>query len=327
MFSSWCRNASALRNNTRNACSFFTDIVRIVEVGPRDGLQNIRKVLPTETKIELINRLSQTGLRSVEVTSFVSPKWVPQMADSAEVYQGVEKNPNVEYSVLVPNLKGLDKALKLGVKEVVLFTAASETFNQKNINCSIAESLKNCKEITKICKEKKIKARAVISCIAGCPYEGEIKPVNVANVAEALLDMGCYEVGLGDTIGVATPKKMAHLFEELKKMTGGDVWRFAVHCHDTYGQAIANIYECLRQGIRVFDSSVAGLGGCPYAPGASGNVSTEDLVYLLHGEGFETGVDLDKLIQVGQFISEQIPSTNHSKAGSAVLAKLNRQCN
>lgn len=328
MLSSLFRNARPLRN-TRNASSFFTDIVRIVEVGPRDGLQNVKKVLPTSTKIELINRLSKTGLRSIEVTSFVSPKWVPQMADCSEVYQGIEKDPNVEYSVLVPNLKGLDKALKLGVSEVVLFTAASETFNRKNINCSIEESIKNAAEIRKICQEKKIRTRAVVSCIAGCPYEGDIQPVHVAKVVEALLDMGCYEVCLGDTIGVATPKKMSLIFDELKRVTGGDVWRFAVHCHDTYGQAIANIYECLKQGIRVFDSSVAGLGGCPYAPGASGNVSTEDLVYLLHGEGLETGVDLDKLIQVGQFISEQIPSANHSKVGSAVLAKLNRdsQCN
>lgn len=317
MFSNKWNKIRSLHKNVRN----LHDMVRIVEVGPRDGLQNVSKILPAATKIELINRLSETGLRSIEVTSFVSAKWVPQMGDNIEVYQGIKKNPKVDYSVLVPNIKGLEKALELGVKEVVFFNAASETFSKKNTNCSIAESLDKLREIRKICKEKNIATRGVISCIAGCPYEGDIKPTKVAQVAEALLDMGCYEVGLGDTIGVATPKKIKLLFNELSKMTGGDVWKFAMHCHDTYGMALANIYESLNQGIRVFDSSVAGLGGCPYAPGASGNVSTEDLIYLLHEQGLETGVDLDKLIEVGNFICEQIPTTNQSKIAKVLSSK------
>ena len=319
MFSNLCRNVSAVRSHARS----FTDAVRVVEVGPRDGLQNIKKVLPTSSKIELINRLSDTGLRSIEVTSFVSPKWVPQMADNTEVLQGICQNPDVEYSVLVPNLKGLNAALKAGAKEVVLFCAASETFNQKNLNCKIEDSLCSFREIRKICKDKKIRTRAVVSCVVGCPYEGEVKPEQVAKVSEALLDMGCYEVGLGDTIGVGTPKKIGLLLDGLRAMTGGDIWRFSMHCHDTYGQAIANVYEGLRQGIRVFDSSVAGLGGCPYAPGASGNVATEDLVYLMHGEGMQTGIDLEKLIKVGQYVSELVPTQNNSKVGNALLSKQN----
>lgn len=320
MFSNQWNRIRSLHKNVRN----LTDMVRIVEVGPRDGLQNVSKILPASTKIELINRLSETGLRSIEVTSFVSAKWVPQMGDNVEVFQGIKKNPNIEYSVLVPNIKGLEKALELGVKEVVLFNAASETFSQKNTNCSIEESLDKFREIRKICREKNVATRGIISCIAGCPYEGDISPSKVAQVAEALLEMGCYEVGLGDTTGVATPKKIKRLFEELRKMTGGDVWRFAMHCHDTYGMALANIYESLNQGIRVFDSSVAGLGGCPYSPGATGNVSTEDLVYLLHEQGLQTGIDLDKLIEVGNYICEQIPTTNHSKIANVVRAKKSR---
>ncbi|XP_011506120.1 PREDICTED: hydroxymethylglutaryl-CoA lyase, mitochondrial [Ceratosolen solmsi marchali] len=319
MFSCSWRKFNAFRKHVRA----FTNMVRVVEVGPRDGLQNINAVLPTGMKIKLINQLSQTGLRSIEVTSFVSPKWVPQMADSSEVYKGISKYMDVDYSVLVPNVKGLEKALSLGVKEVVIFTAATDSFTHHNTNCTIKESLRHCITIRQICKERKIRTRAVISCVAGCPYEGEVKPTKVAKVAETLLDIGCYEIGLGDTIGVATPKKMGLLFNEIRAMTGGDIWRFAVHCHDTYGQAVANIYECLRQGIRVFDSSVAGLGGCPYAPGSSGNVSTEDLVYLLHGEGMETGIDLDKLVDVGNFISEQICVPNRSKVGNACLSKTN----
>jgi hydroxymethylglutaryl-CoA lyase len=321
MFSGCWRKLNVIRNNVRG----FTDLVRVVEVGPRDGLQNVKLVLPTCTKVELIRQLSRTGLRSIEVGSFVSPKWVPQMADSSDVFQELRLNAEVEYSVLVPNVKGLEAALCLGVKEVVVFLAASETFNRNNINCSIEDSLRNCTDIRKICLERNVRTRAMISCIAGCPYEGEVNPRKVAKIAEVLLKMGCYEVGLGDTIGVATPKRMAHLLEELRTMTGGDIWRFAVHCHDTYGQAVANIYECLRQGIRVFDSSIAGLGGCPYAPGSSGNVSTEDLVYLLHGEGMETGIDLDKLVQVGHFISKELSLPNNSKVGKACLSSMKIQ--
>lgn len=243
------------------------------------------------------------------------------MSDAAELYKSLPKKPNVDYPVLVPNVAGLNRAILVGAKEVAVFTAASETFSQKNTNCSIEESLQRALEVHNICKTKKIRTRAYISCVVGCPYENEIKPLAVAKLAEKLLSAGCYEISLGDTIGVGTPKKMGLLFDELKKVTGGDLWKFAVHCHDTYGQAIANVYESLKQGIRVFDSSVAGLGGCPYAPGAAGNVSTEDLLYLLHGQGMETGVDLQKVIKVGDFISKELNRQNQSKVGTAFIAK------
>ena len=322
MLLSCLRQAARLSPTCSRSCSRgFTDDVRIVEVGPRDGLQNIATQVPTATKIEMIERLVGTGLRSIEATSFVSPKRVPQMSDAAEVMAGIPKTSSVEYSVLVPNEKGLEGALRAGASEAVLFVAASEAFSSRNINCSIAESLERCRTVRELCQARGLRTRAVISCVVGCPFEGEIAPKRVAEVAESLLAMGCYEVGLGDTIGVGTPRRFARLLDALRATTGGDVWRFAVHCHDTYGQALANVLECLRQGIRVFDASVAGLGGCPFAPGATGNVATEDLVYLLHGEGMETGVDLNKLVDVGHFITNKINVPNHSRAGNALLAK------
>lgn len=318
MFSkSWTVVRSLHRNNVRN----FTDLVRIVEVGPRDGLQNVKTILPTSLKIELINRLSETGLRSIEATSFVSPKWIPQMADGLDVWQGINKKSTIDYPILVPNLEGARKAIKNGVKEVILVASTTESFARANLNCTIDESLKRCDEIRELCKSQGIKARVALSCCLGCPYEGEVDRKTTAKLAERLLNMGFYEVSLADTIGVGTPKRIKELFGELKCATGGEIWRFAVHLHDTYGQALVNVYECLEQGVRVFDSSVAGLGGCPYAPGATGNVSTEDLLYLLHGLGMETGVDLDKVIEVGHFVCEKIPTSNQSKVGNAILTK------
>ncbi|KAJ8681157.1 hypothetical protein QAD02_016944 [Eretmocerus hayati] len=323
----WSRSASLTKCtssfNTTPHRTILTDMVRVVEVGPRDGLQNLPQVLPASTKIELINRLSHTGLRSIEATSFVSPKWVPQMADSASVLQGIDQHQGVDYPVLVPNLRGLNSALELGAQEVVLFVSASEGFSHANVNCSVEDSLKRCRDVASSCSQRRkdVKIRGVISCVVGCPYDGQVEPKHVSKVAEELLTMGCYEVALGDTIGVGTPASFGKLLDELRAMTGGDIWRFAAHCHDTYGQALANVYECLRQGVRVFDSSVAGLGGCPYAPGASGNLATEDLLYLLHGEGMQTGVDLEKVVEVGAYICEQIPTENRSKVAKAMLAK------
>lgn len=309
----------------------LTDLVRVVEVGPRDGLQNVKikqgeGMIPTEKKVELIKRLAATGLRSIEVTSFVSPKWVPQMADSTEVWRQAvgdkkqQKQSNVEYSALVPNETGLKAALDLGVREVVLFAAATESFSRRNTNCSVDEMLERAKRMRAICQERGVRARGVISCVIGCPYEGEVDPTKVAKLVEALFSMGCYEVALGDTMGVASPKKIVKLLKEVRPASGDQIWLLAAHLHDTYGQALANVLECLNQGIRVFDSSVAGLGGCPYAPGAAGNLATEDLLYLLHGQGMHTGVDLDKLVQVGDFVSQKIGQPNYSKAGNALLA-------
>uniref|UniRef100_A0A6V7HVZ3 hydroxymethylglutaryl-CoA lyase n=1 Tax=Bracon brevicornis TaxID=1563983 RepID=A0A6V7HVZ3_9HYME len=297
----------------------FSDFVRIVEVGPRDGLQNEKKLLPSSTKISLINKLSSTGLKTIETTSFVSPKWVPQMQDNAEVFSSITKSPGINYPVLVPNLKGLESAMKVGVEEIAVFGAASESFTRKNINCSIAESLQKFKEVIEKALANDIKVRGYVSCIAGCPYEGEIKSSAVASVAAAMLDAGCYEVSLGDTIGVGTPRKIIDVLNEVNNVA--DLRNFALHCHNTYGQAIANIFASLELGIRVFDSSVAGLGGCPYAAGASGNVPTEDLVYLLHGEGLKTGVDLVKIVEIGDWISKELGRENQSKVGAALVSK------
>ncbi|XP_076295683.1 hydroxymethylglutaryl-CoA lyase [Lasioglossum baleicum] len=313
--------------SVNNICSLsvkysrtFSDFVKVVEVGARDGLQNERNIVPTEIKVEFINKLSETGLKSVEVSSFVSPKWVPQMADNAQVYQTINKKSDVSYPVLVPNLKGLESALKVDVKEIAVFGAASETFSRKNTNCSIDDSIKNIKTVIEEAKRHKLKVRGYVSCIVGCPYEGEIKPSMVANICESLLKLGCYEISLGDTIGVGSPDKIEKVLGELKHVSY-DTNVFALHCHDTYGQALANIYCGLEHGIRVFDSSVAGLGGCPYAAGASGNIATEDLLYLLHGQGLETGVDFNEIAKIGDFISSHLQRKNQSKAGVAILAK------
>lgn len=308
-------------NNNRQ----YSDFIKVVEVGPRDGLQNEPKIVPTNTKIQLINKLSETGLRTIEATSFVSPKWIPQMADNIELYKQIKKYPDISYPVLVPNLKGLDNALKVGVKEIAIFGAASETFTKKNINCSIEESVTNFTAVIKQAKEQNVKVRGYISCIVGCPYEGYIEPKIVVNLSSLMLDLGCYEISLGDTIGVGTPKYIKRLLKELQKISSCDMSKFALHCHDTYGQAIANIYVGLENGIRVFDSSVAGLGGCPYADGASGNIATEDLLYLLHGQGLKTGVNINKIVEIGNYICKEIDSKNQSKAGLAIFAKKRHQ--
>ncbi|XP_059090625.1 hydroxymethylglutaryl-CoA lyase, mitochondrial-like isoform X2 [Tigriopus californicus] len=292
-------------------------LVRIVEVGPRDGLQNEKTVVSTEVKLNFISKLAQSGLTHVEATSFVSPKWVPQMADHNEIMTALkEDRSEVNYPVLVPNIKGLESALKVGVKEIAIFGAVSESFTQKNINCSIAESLQRFELVMKKAQEHNLKVRGYVSCVVGCPYEGPIKPVAVAKVAKAMKGMGCYEVSLGDTIGVGTPGTMRAMLEQvLKEVEPSDL---AVHCHDTYGQALANILTALEYQISVVDSSTAGLGGCPYAKGASGNVATEDVVYMLHGMSIKTGVDLDRVIEAGKYISEQLGRPTMSKVARAL---------
>ncbi|XP_076758564.1 hydroxymethylglutaryl-CoA lyase [Xylocopa sonorina] len=298
----------------------FSDFVKVVEVGPRDGLQNEKNIVPSDVKVQFIDKLSESGLKTIEVTSFVSPKWVPQMADNAEVFKNINKKSGISYPVLVPNVKGLEDALKVDVKEIAIFLAASETFSRKNINCSISISMEKAKAIIEQALNHDIKVRGYISCVVGCPYEGEIKPPVVVDLAAFMLQHGCYEISLGDTIGVGSPNKIKSLLHELKHISN-EMNKFALHCHDTYGQALVNIYASLEHDVRTFDSSVAGLGGCPYAVGASGNIATEDLLYLLHGEGLETGVDFHKLVKVGEFISNQLQRKNLSKAGVAILAK------
>ncbi|KAK7080985.1 hypothetical protein SK128_001560 [Halocaridina rubra] len=292
--------------------------VKIVEVGPRDGLQNEKSLVPTDVKIEFINRLSLAGHQAVEVTSFVSPKWVPQMADHAEVMTRINRIKGVSYPVLTPNLKGLQSAIAAKCEEVAIFGAASESFSQKNINCSIAESLERFQAVMDAAKKEGIRVRGYVSCVCGCPYEGSISPKAVAKVALAMYGMGCYEISLGDTIGVGTPGSMRRMLEEVLTVLPADV--LAVHCHDTYGQALPNILVALQMGISVVDASVAGLGGCPYAKGASGNVATEDVVYMLNGLQIETGVDLDKLIEAGNYICRAINRPNLSKVSLAKTA-------
>jgi len=309
---------NCIRNYTSKSCN---DFVKIVEVGPRDGLQNEKQIVPTETKVDFINRLSTSGLKSIEVTSFVSPKWIPQMADNATVFKKIEKKDNVSYPVLVPNLKGLTSAIAADVKEIAVFATASEAFSKANTNCSIEESIRNIKLVIEEAKRHDIKIRGYVSCIVGCPYEGETKPATTAYLASVMLDLGCYEISLGDTIGVGTPKKIKRVLNELVHITPNNMNYYALHCHDTYGQALLNIYAGLEEGIRVFDSSVAGLGGCPYAAGASGNIATEDLLYFLREQGLETGVDFDKIVQIGDYISKQLGRANQSKTGVAILAK------
>ncbi len=296
------------------------DFVRIVEVGPRDGLQNEQTLLPAAEKIELINRLSTVGLQTVEVTSFVSPKWVPQLADAAEVFQGIRKLPAINYPVLVPNLQGYERALSCGASEVAVFTAASEAFSQKNTNASIAENLQRFKPILDRAASDGVKVRGYVSCVLGCPYQGEVSIGDAVNVARALFAMGCYEISMGDTIGVGTAGKTKALMRALAHEI--PTRALAGHFHDTYGQALANVTASLDVGIRVFDSSVGGLGGCPYARGASGNLASENLVYLLEGLGCNTGIDLAALAHIGAHISARLGKANQSLAGKAVLAKL-----
>jgi hydroxymethylglutaryl-CoA lyase len=290
--------------------------IKLVEVGPRDGLQNEARIVPTEIKIELINRLAATGLKYIEATSFVSAKWIPQMADNQEVMAKITRMPGVTYSALVPNLQGFQAAQQVNVKEIAVFTAASETFTQKNIHCSITESLARFSDVITAAKYQQIRVRGYVSCVLGCPYEGEIQPQKVAEIAEKLWQMGCYEISLGDTIGVGTPGKAQTLISQVAQKV--PIPHLAVHFHDTYGQALANIYAVLQLGIAVIDSSVSGLGGCPYAPNSSGNVATEDVVYMLQGLGIATGIDLNALAAVGQFISDYLQRPPRSKVTLAV---------
>ncbi|MCL6687571.1 hydroxymethylglutaryl-CoA lyase [Pseudomonas sp. R3.Fl] len=293
--------------------------VRLVEVGPRDGLQNEKQPISVADKVRLVDDLSAAGLAYVEVGSFVSPKWVPQMAGSAEVFAGIQQKPGVTYAALAPNLKGFEAALEAGVKEVAVFAAASEAFSQKNINCSIKESLARFVPVMDAAREHGIRVRGYVSCVLGCPYQGEVDVQQVAAVAAELDAMGCYEVSLGDTIGVGTAGATRAMFETVGARVPRE--RLAGHFHDTYGQALANIYASLLEGIAVFDSSVAGLGGCPYAKGATGNVATEDVLYLLNGLGIHTGIDLEALIAAGQRICAVLGKENGSRVARARLAK------
>ena len=292
--------------------------VRMVEVGPRDGLQNESRPVSVSDKLKLVHDLADAGVSYIEAGSFVSPKWVPQMAGSAELFAGIQPRDGVTYAALAPNLRGFEDALAAGVKEVAVFAAASESFSQRNINCSISESLDRFLPIMEAARLHGISVRGYVSCVLGCPYEGDIAPKQVAAVANELFAMGCYEVSLGDTIGTGTPGATRTLFD----VVAGQIPRgkLAGHFHDTYGQALANIYASLLEGIQVFDSSVAGLGGCPYARGATGNVASEDVVYLLHGLGIETGIDLDKLITAGQRISDILGRANGSRVAKARLS-------
>ena len=294
----------------------FPHHIKIVEVSPRDGLQNEVETVSTKVKIDFINQLSETGLSVIETTSFVSPKWIPQLADASEVYQGIEKKPNVSYPVLVPNMKGFEAALEVGVKEIAVFTTPSEEFCKRNINCTVTESLHRIAEVVEAAKKKKIRVRGYLSCVLGCPYEGKIAPEKVGELGEILLRMGCYEISLGDTIGVGTPPKIKRLLEVVSRHV--PLKYLAVHFHDTYGQALVNLYSALEFGISIIDSSVAGLGGCPYAKGSSGNVATEDVVHMLHGMGMDTGIDLKKLIAAGKYISKQLGRTPLSKVSLAL---------
>lgn len=295
----------------------FPGSVRIFEMSPRDGLQNEPgEIIPTAIKIELIERLSACGLSHIEAASFVSPKWVPQMGDASEVMAGIRRTEGVTYASLTPNMKGLESAMAAHADEVAVFSAASEAFTQKNINCSIAESLDRFEPLIHTARKHGIKVRGYVSTVMGCPYQGDIDPKQVASVAKTMFEMGCYEISLGDTIGVGTPLKAKRMLEAVSKVV--PIGNLAAHFHDTYGQAIGNLYAVLEEGIAVIDASVAGLGGCPYAKGASGNVATEDVVYLLTGLGIKSGVDLQQLIQTGDWITRQLKRTNGSKVALAL---------
>jgi hydroxymethylglutaryl-CoA lyase len=289
--------------------------VRIVEVGARDGLQNEKTIVPTQVKVELIDRLGATGLQTIEATSFVSPKWVPQLADAADVYTAIEKKPGVRYPVLVPNLQGYERARSVGATEIAVFTAASEAFNRKNINASIDESIERFLPVMERARADGVAVRGYVSTVLGCPYQGDVPLADVVRVARRLHDVGCYEVSLGDTIGVGTPAMARAMLAAVADAV--PMPALAVHFHDTRGQALANILACLELGVGVIDSSVSGAGGCPYARGASGNVASEDVVYMLHGMGVDTGIDLDRLVETGRWLSAQLARENGSKVGKA----------
>lgn len=287
--------------------------VQIVEVGPGDGLQNEKNWISTKTKNVLINKLAEAGLKKIEATSFVSPKWVPQMKDAFDVMLGIERQPGVTYTVLIPNMEGFERALDANISEIAIFITASETFSQKNVNCSIADSIKRFRPIVLAAIKNKIRIRGYISCVLGCPYQSEVPLENVVSLAEQLIELGCYEISLGDTIGVGTPIKAKKMLEKVAKKI--PVSNLAIHFHDTRGQALANIYSCLEIGVNVIDSSISGLGGCPFANGATGNVATGDLVYMLNGMGIETGVNIEKLLEVSNFISNSLERSPQSKLG------------
>lgn len=293
--------------------------VKIVEVGPRDGLQNEKETIPAEVKIELVNRLTDAGFVNIEAASFVSPKWVPQMATSGEVMDKIRRKPGVIYSALTPNMKGFEAALAAKADEVVIFGAASEAFSQKNINCSIAESIERFREVAQAAKQNKIRLRGSISCAFGCPYQGEVLLDSVADVVRRMRDLGCDEIDIADTIGVGTPVKVQAVMQ--RAASEFPIERLSGHFHDTYGQALVNIYASMEVGISIFHSSVAGLGGCPYAKGATGNVSTEDVLYMMNGLGIETGIDLNAVVDAGQFISQHLGRKAVSRAGNAIAAK------
>jgi len=293
--------------------------VRIVEMGPRDGLQNEQQPVPLATKLELIDRLAAAGLREIEATSFVSPKWVPQMADHDALMRALTRRPGVRYPVLTPNLQGFHAAIDAGADHVAVFAAASEAFSKKNINCSIAESIERFLPVMEAARERGVAVRGYVSCVIGCPYEGPVAPTKAAEVAQRLIDIGCDEVSLGDTIGVGTPATVQRLLQACATVVPMD--KLAGHYHDTYGMAVANVFASYQFGLRCFDASVAGLGGCPYAKGATGNVATEDLVYLLHGLGADTGIDLDRLVETGAWISAELGRPNASRAARALLAQ------
>jgi hydroxymethylglutaryl-CoA lyase len=293
--------------------------VKLVDVGPRDGLQNEKQPVPAAVKIELVHRLQDAGLKDIEVTSFVSPKWVPQMADNAQVMAGIQRRPGVRYSVLTPNLQGFDAALKSNPYEIVVFGAASEAFSQRNINCSIAQSIERFRPVVEAALANGIHVRGAMSCTVGCPYEGEIAPERVSMLAGLMKDIGVQHVGVADTIGVGTPIKVQRAMEATLRHY--DINDVSGHFHDTYGQALANTLLCLQMGVWQFDTSIAGLGGCPYAKGATGNVASEDVVYMLHGMGIETGIDLDALIDAGKFISDVLERKPNSRAATALLSK------
>ncbi|MBS0225343.1 MAG: hydroxymethylglutaryl-CoA lyase [Proteobacteria bacterium] len=293
--------------------------VRIVEVGARDGLQNEKTFVATADKIALIERLADCGLKSIEATAFVSPKWVPQMADAVEVYSGLQRKPGVRYPVLVPNLQGYARARQVGVEEIAVFTAASEAFNRKNINAGIDESIERFRPVMDAANADGVTVRGYVSTVLGCPFQGEVPLSDVVRVAKALHELGCYEVSLGDTIGVGTPAKARAMVQAVAREV--PVSALAVHFHDTWGQALANILACLEEGVAVVDSSVAGTGGCPYAPGATGNVASEDVVYMLQGLGIDTGVDLQKLAGTGRWLAGVLGHDTNSRAGKAAVIK------
>lgn len=295
--------------------------VKIVEVGPRDGLQNEKEFVPIDVKVNLINQLSSAGFPNIEAAAFVSPKWIPQMAGSDEVMAAITRKPGTIYSALTPNMKGYESALAAKVDEIVIFSAASEAFTQKNINCSITESIERFAPVAKAAKQDGIRIRGSISCSFGCPYQGSVTPTQVAEVVKRMMELGCDEIDIADTIGVGTPGQIAAVFEDL--FTFAPKEQFSGHFHDTYGQALANIYAAMQAGVSIFHSSIAGLGGCPYAKGATGNVATEDVLYMLKGLGIETGIDFDAAVKIGEYITRATGKTNASRVGRAIAAKIN----